>query len=80
MPGLRRIFCLRGHKTNLSLTADTAVESASIATVIAMTMINNKRKELLPCGIFFVFLIKALLFLAAVGLIAIVLLILGIFA
>lgn len=48
-PGLRRIFCLRGHKTNLSLTADTAVESA--ATVIAMTMINNKRKELLPCGI-----------------------------
>ena len=51
MPGLRRIFCLRGHKTNLSLTADTAVESAATATVIAMTMINNKRKELLPCGI-----------------------------
>lgn len=51
-PGLRRIFCLRGHKTNLSLTADTAVESAATATVIAMTMINNKRKELLPCGIF----------------------------
>lgn len=53
--------------------------AAATATVIAMTMIN-KRKELIAMWDFFVFLIKALLFLAAVGLIAIVLLILGIFA
>lgn len=50
-PDCGESFVCEDTRRNLSLTADTAVESAATATVIAMTMINNKRKELLPCGI-----------------------------